>query len=467
MNLNLHDMQGHTYLSKATEILFGGAAGGGKSHLMRIAAINYCYQIPNLQVYLFRRLSDDLAKNHMEGVSGFPSLLSDFVFSRHVKIKYHPTTISFWNGSKIFLNHCQYEKDVYKYQGAEIHLLLIDELTHFSDSIYRYLRGRCRLGGLIIPELFKGMFPRIICGSNPGGIGHNFVKKTFIDNALPFEIVKMDKKNGGMLRQFIPAKLEDNPTMLINDPDYEDKLEGLGDPALVKAMRDGDWNIVSGGAFDDVWKNDVHIIKPFDIPGGWYIDRAFDWGSSKPFSVLWFAESDGETMPDNEVYYPKGTIFVINEWYGCKEDESNKGLYLDSFEVSTGITRREDEMDYFVSPGPADSAIYSIIDGNSIADKMEDAGVYWEHCSKGAGSRVIGLETVRGYLKNSVENPLESPGLYMFNRCTNLIKNIPVLPRDPKKQDDVDTGAEDHDYDALRYRLTTEINRGVKMAGYY
>jgi len=182
--------------------------------------------------------------------------------------------------------------------------------------------------------------------------------------------------------------------------------------------------------------------------------------------VLWFAESDGETMPDN-VYYPKGTIFVINEWYGCKEDESNKGLYLDSTEVSNGIIEREDEMDYFVSPGPADSAIYSIIDGNSIADKMEDAGIYWEHCSKGAGSRVIGLETVRGYLKNSVDNPLESPGLYMFNRCTNLIKNIPVLPRDAKKQDDVDTGAEDHDYDALRYRLTTEINHGVTMAGHY
>jgi len=402
----------------------------------------------------------------MEGVSGFPMLLADWVISGHVKIKYSPTAITFWNGSKIFLNHCQYEKDVFKYQGAEIQLLLIDELTHFSETIYRFLRGRCRLGGIDIPEQFKGMFPRIICGSNPGGIGHNFVKSTFIDNRQPLIIESMCKKDGGMLRQFIPAKLADNPTMAINDPDYIDKLEGLGDPALVKAMKDGDWNIVSGGAFDDVWKPDTHVIDRFEIPRQWYFDRSFDWGSSKPFSVLWFAESDGENMPEG-MYFPKGTVFVIEEWYGCEDGESDKGLYLSSPEIAEGVKSREDDSEYIFDTGPADSAIFAITDGNSIADRMEDEGLYWDPCSKGPGSRVTGLETVRGYLKNSVNDPLEKEGLYIFSNCQYLIKNIPVLPRDKKKYDDIDTNAEDHDYDALRYRLTTERRKGLSTKGHY
>ena len=466
MITDLHSKQGVAFLSPATEILYGGAAGGGKSYLMRAAAIAYCYSIPNLQVYLFRRLSDDLNKNHMEGVGGFINLLSEFVAAGVVKIKYSPTTITFWNGSKIFLNHCQYEKDMYKYQGAEINLLLIDELTHFTDSIYRFLRGRCRLGGLEIPERFKGAFPRIICGSNPGGIGHNFVKSTFIDNRAPLAIELMDKKEGGMKRQFIPAKLCDNPTMLKNDPDYEDKLSGLGNESLVKAMRDGDWNIVSGGAFDDVWDYDKHVVDPFEIPRDWYIDRSFDWGSSKPFSVLWFAESDGEPL-ENGSFYPKGTLFVIEEWYGCEQGKSNKGMYLSSSEVADGIKEREGKMAFMVNPGAADSAIYAIIDGNSIADKMEDRGVLWTHCSKGPGSRATGLEIVREYLKNSIENPIEEKGIYFFRNCTSLIRNIPVLPRDKKKTDDVDSDAEDHDYDALRYRLTTYIEKGIKQVGYY
>ncbi len=304
----LHPKQRVAYTSTATELLFGGAAGPGKSHLLRVAAIKWCLDIPGLQVYLFRRTHPDLMKNHMEGPGGFPVLMADFIARKQARINYGEGYIAFNNRSKIFLCHCQYEQDVYKYKGAEIHVLMPDELTSFTETIYRFLRGRVRLGSLKVPEKYKGQFPRVVAGSNPGDVGHNWVKQAFVDNGPPFEIIHMPRTEGGMRRQFIPGRLEDNPTLTDNDPDYEQRLEGLGDAALVRAMREGDWDIVAGGMFDDLWKRPVHTIESFEIPRSWSIDRAFDWGSSKPFSVGWWATSDGTTAPNGRTY-PRGTLF--------------------------------------------------------------------------------------------------------------------------------------------------------------
>jgi len=145
IDINLHDKQGECFLSEANEILYGGAAGGGKSHLMRVKAIVLASQIPGIQLYLFRRQSEDILKNHFEGPGSFPDLLAPLVQSKFARIKYSPTKITFSNGSVINCSHCQLEKHKFNYQGAEIHVLMIDELTHFSESIYRYLRSRCRM----------------------------------------------------------------------------------------------------------------------------------------------------------------------------------------------------------------------------------------------------------------------------------------------------------------------------------
>src|ERR1700692_123225 len=152
MDLELHPRQSAAFLSPATEILYGGGAGGGTAHLIRGAAITWCVEIPGLQVLIVRRLSDDLIKNHCTGVTGFPSLLNEWVEAGHVKIRTQPYSIEFWNGSKISLGHVQYEKDVSKYQGIEAGVIFFDELTHFSESIYRFLRSRCRLGATKVPE---------------------------------------------------------------------------------------------------------------------------------------------------------------------------------------------------------------------------------------------------------------------------------------------------------------------------
>lgn len=458
MELSLHPQQTAAFLTEATEVLYGGAAGGGKSHLMRIAAIAWCVDIPNLQVYIFRRLSDDLEKNHMEGHTGFRSLLADWVGQGYVKINGSKNFIEFWNGAKIHLCHCQYEKDVTKYQGAQIGVLLIDELTHFTEKIYRYLRGRCRLGGMKIPEKYKGLFPRVICGSNPGGIGHNWVKASFIDDVPPMQIRKMPPAEGGKHRQYIPAKLADNPSMAETDPDYEASLEGLGNPALVRAMKDGDWNIVAGGMFDDLWVEAKHVVPAFDIPASWRIDRSFDWGSSRPFSVGWWAESDGTevTLRDGtKRTFPRGTLFRIAEWYGWS-GKANEGLRMLATEVARGILSREKDMGISgrVRSGPADSAIFDTQNGVCIADDMARIGVRWEKADKGPGSRKNGWERVRKMLKAVLTFPMEEPGILVFETCRQFIRTLPVLPRDEKNMDDIDTEAEDHVGDEVRYRIT-------------
>ncbi|MFZ9311878.1 MAG: terminase large subunit domain-containing protein, partial [Arenimonas sp.] len=364
----------------------------------------------------------------------------------------------FRNGSTINLCHCQHEKDRFKYQGPEIHVLMLDELTHFTPTIYRYLRGRVRLGGLRLPEAYRGMFPRVLAGSNPGGVGHNWVKADFVDNAAEDEIKVMPPAEGGMKRQFIRALLEDNPTLIENDPDYEQRLEGLGDPALVRAMRLGDWDIVSGGMFDDVFSRAQNVATAFSVPEGIPVYRAFDWGSSAPFSVGWWMHWPGGTAPDGR-HYAAGTVFRVGEWYGWN-GRANEGRKMLARDIAREILAREKAAGWNVQPGPADSAIYAEENGNCIARDMADAGVRWIPCEKGAGSRKAGWQRMREMLAAARQSPMEHPALIVFDSCVQWIRTVPTLPRDERDRDDVDTKAEDHIADETRYFLMGSWGKG-------
>lgn len=451
LNIDLHDKQQVAFDSDATEILYGGAAGGGKSHLMRMAAITWCAEIPGLQVYLFRRIRDDLVKNHMEGPSGFREFLAGWVECGFVKIV--EDEIRFWNGSKIYLCHCKDEKDRFKYQGAEIHVLLIDELTHFTDKIYRFLRNRVRMVGVTIPAKYRDKFPRIICGANPGGVGHQFVKMTFIDGVEPLKAYRAANSEGGMLRQYIPARLDDNPSMASNDPGYEARLSGLGSDSLVKAMRDGDWDIVEGAFFDN-FDHQRHVIRPFEIPFEWTCFRAGDWGSAKPFAFGWYAiAGDDFTTPQGAVI-PRGALVKYREWYGCKKDKQGKfipdvGLKLDAAEVGKGIKARDlgDRITY----GVLDPAAFATDGGPSIAERISAAGVLFRPAdNKRVTQRgaMGGWDQLRARLRGDDDG---RPMLFFFNTCVHTIRTLPALQHDEDRPEDLDTTAEDHAADETRY----------------
>lgn len=479
MDIVFQPKQAEVFQSTATEILYGGAAGGGKSYLLRGVAITYAHAIPGLQAYVFRRTFPDLVQNHMTGAYGFPALLADWVQSGFVKINYSDLAIKFRNGptggfdggSAIYLKHCQYEKDVMDYKGAEFHLLLMDELTTFTDTIYRFLRGRVRLAGLKVPEQYKAVIPRIICGTNPGDVGHQFVKATFIESAPEGEIWRTPKDEGGMLRQFIRALLSDNAKLMEDDPTYIDRLEGLGDAALVRGMAKGDWNIVAGGAFDDVWNPDRHIIKPFKIPASWRIDRSYDWGESKPSCCLWWAESDGTPVmvwSEGEdgvavvkpVTFAPGTLFAIEEYYTCVEGKPNQGTRATVAEQAKAIraidmTFDPPGEDGRVSAGPADTMIWNSANHTvSFYDEFLMYGVDWTEADKSPGTRMDGLSKLRAMFKQSLNPMHEGPGLYVFaGKCPNFVRTIPTLPRDKNNPDDINSHAEDHAYDTARYKV--------------
>jgi hypothetical protein len=445
--LRLHKKQGLALNTTGTEVLYGGAAGGGKSHLMRAAAVMWCGMIPGLQVYLFRRLRDDLVKNHLEGPSGLRLMLAPWVDAGFVDIV--EDEIRFWNGSKIYLCHCKDEKDRFKYLGAEIHVLLIDELTTFTDTIYRFLRSRVRMAGVKVPKELDGRFPRILCGSNPGNVGHQWVKAAFIDARPALQIDRMPGPEGGMLRQYIPAKLEDNPA--IDAGEYGSKLDGLGSSALVKAMRDGDWSVVAGAFFPE-WTSSQHIVVPRSLPAYWHRFRSFDWGSARPFSVGWWAVSDGELHD-----FPSGALIRYREWYGALKDANglsvpNTGLRLTAEEVADGIAEREavDLRNGKPVHGVADPAIFTADGGPSIADRMAARKVFFRPADNARVTRngaMGGWDQLRARLKGDGERP----AIYVFDTCLDTIRTLPALQHDQDRPEDLDTDGEDHAADEIRY----------------
>ncbi len=213
---------------------------------------------------------------------------------------------------------------------------------------------------------------------------------------------------------------------------------------------------MAGGAVDDVWDPSVHVIPPFRIPRNWYVARALDWGSSRPFSVGWWATADGTEVPTAQgmrSFYP-GTKIRVAELYGWN-GEADTGCKMIPAEVARKIVEVERFLPYPVHPGPADASIFD--SDVSIADDMARVGVRWFPADKRPGSREAGLLRLRGMLKASLQRPMEEPGMFSFDTCRHFIRTIPILPRDERRLDDVDSKAEDHAYDETRYEIMTPL----------
>lgn len=449
----LHLKQWTAFTSKATEILYGGAAGAAKSHLIRVAAIMWALAIPRLQIYIFRRTYDDLIKNHMEGPTGFHAMLVSWL-GKYVEIV--DKEIRFNNGSKIYLCHCQHEKNRFDYQGAEIHVLLIDELTHFTEVIYRFLRSRVRMpSSMNIPDEYKGLFPRILCGSNPGGIGHQFVRSSFIDPKPAFEMWQTPDDEGGFMRQFIPANLNDNPS--INQVSYRKNLSGLGNEALVKAMLDGNWDIVAGAALDV--RRDRHLLRPFTPLRHWAKFQVIDWGYIKPYAVGWFCVVDEDTLLAEkndyaEVLLPKNAVILYRELYGSN-GKPNEGAKQESDIVARRIIEIEKDANEIMDYRVADTAMWAKNDGMSIFERMFKATEGKFNPQQSIKDRQANYSEICSRLKGEeIAKDQFVPMFYATANCTNFWRTVPPLVLDtlqPEKGPDSDQ--EDHMFDVCSYGL--------------
>jgi hypothetical protein len=469
VDFRLYPAQQAALMTPAQEVLYGGAVGGGKSYLLRVATIIYSIEVPGLITYLFRRTFKEVLANHIYTPGGYLEMLNPVIDTGDVVFSKSDYSFTFWTGSRIQLAHSQYENDIYSHQGAQIGFLAIDEATNFTAEMIRFIRSRVRLGSLKVPERWKALFPRILYTANPGGVGHNFFKSGWVDHG-PNHVFKAPEDEGSMTRTFIPAKLRDNKVLLQTDPEYQERVKGLGSSALVLAMLEGDWNVLSGGMFTDLWNSKI-VIEPFEIPHTWDIDRGYDYGSSAPAAGCWFAESDGEehvTGDGKTIWYPKGSIIQCGEYYFA--NKRYEGLRLPPREQARRMRLYEGDEGWLgrVKSGPADNSIFHKEPGRpAIADDMAKEGITFTKADKSQGSRVLGCSLMRQRLANSRDG-INAPGYYVMSNCYHTIRTIASIERDEKDPEDVNTKQEDHIWDVIRYRLLKSIKvaHEAKVVGF-
>jgi hypothetical protein len=383
-------------------------------------------------------------------------------------------------GEELLFRVVEKESDYWNYHGQEFPFIGWNELSKYPDrKLYDAMMScnRCSFlpeehspAGKLMPEIPLVVFAT----TNPYGAGHNWVKADFIDIAKPGEVVRTvtDVFNPRTQKRQLITKTQvrlfgsykENRYL---SPEYIAELEKITDSNKRRAWLWGDWDIVAGGALDDVWKPEVHILPRFKVPAAWRIDRSFDWGSTKPFSVGWWAEANGEEveLPNGKKFCPvKGSLIRCAEWYGTVKLGTNEGLKMAATDVARGIKAREallltEKWISKVSPGPADNAIFNVVEleSESIGTKMEHEGVSWTNSDKKAGSRKVGLQLLRDRLEAATKG--EGQAIYFMDNCRATISTLPVLPRDDKDPDDVDTDAEDHAYDDVRYRVLAGSSR--------
>lgn len=437
-NYTASERQTLFHTTQADEKLYGGAAGGGKTAAIVAEAVTLALEYPGIPINLFRRTIPELNKTIKAEIM---KQCADYIKAGHMVWKGNAgadsegRTYLFKNGSTITLNYCDTAADIYRYQGAEMPVIGIDELTQFPMDWVDYLLTRNRTSNEEWPTLF-------IAGTNPGGIGHGWVKSRFIDPVTPETINSTVDEDGEITtRVFIPAKVDDHPNEKFKK-DYKKKLNAINDPDLRRALKDGDWDVFAGQVFTE-WRREKHVVKPFAIPDYWPKWLGYDHGYNTHAAVLWFAK-DPQT----------DRIFIYRE------------LYL----TQTGVSRiaqliKQVEGNEVVLPRFADPAIWKGAGnqntGETVAEMFQKEGVIFTPANN---DRMAGKQAWHDALSIA---PDGLPKLQVFENCTELIRTLPSLPYDKNRVEDVDTLAEDHPYDAGRYALLGQRYSGASTAEPY
>ena len=404
-----------------TELFFGGARGGGKSDFL---LGDYLQDVQRYGKHwsgiIFRRTYPEL----QELIKRSHALYSQTgAVWREADKEWH------WpNGASFKLRYLEAVRDASRYQGHEYQWVGWDELTQWSsDEAYRMLLACLRCSQADVPT------KRVRSSGNPGGPGHAWVKTRFVGHSpLGFEPITDSETK--LVRMYLPARVSDNRILLERDPTYIDRLKGVGSQELVRAWLEGDWNVVQGAYFSEF--SEQHIIQPVKIANHLLKFRSLDWGSMRPFSVGWYAVSDGSIGS-----IPSGALIKYREWYGGSAP--NVGLKLRVEEVAAGIKLRQSPDEEFAY-SVADPAIFSEDGGPSIAETFRKSGVVFR---PGDNKRLPGWQQVRSRLVGLDGKPM----LYLFSTCRDTIRTLPALQHDDARPEDINTEGDDHAADELRY----------------
>lgn len=461
------------------EMLIEGNRGGGKTDVLLMDFAQHVGKGwgESWKGIIFRETYPNLQDVIAKSQKWFRQIFPDAVYNRGK----HMWT--FKTGEQLLFRHARVVDDYWSYHGHEYPWIGWEELTNWATKdLYMMMMSVCRCSN---PDV---TVRRYISTCNPFGRGHNWVKNRFIDQAKPNEIIREvitkeflqelgvpATEDSVSERVYIHSSREENEALMKADPKYVINIAQNSNPLIRKAWIHGDWDILAGGMFDDLWDNKVHMIKPFMIPRSWKVYRAFDWGLSAPFSIGWWAISDGTSVfvDGKMVLYPRGTMIRIGEWYGWN-GEPNKGLRLTNVQMGRGLKKREDDIKRLydipkILKGPADASIFgNESDGEDIASKITKEFYNKERVNqlifipsnKASGTRVIGWQLIRDRLEASVNKDLETPHMYIFDTCHQFKRTIRIAPRDEDKPDDLDTTCEDHILDETRYMVLFSTTKG-------
>ena len=413
--------------ARTKHIGFGGARGGGKSWSVRTKAKLLSFRYAGIRILIVRRTYPELINNHINILR--KELIGIAKYNDKDKV------LKFSNGSTINFTYCDNDKDLDRLQGVEYDIIFLDEATQLSEYQMKTITA-CLRGVNDFPK-------RVYYTCNPGGQGHGYIKRIFIDK-------RYESGENPEDYTFIQSLVTDNDVLMKSQPDYIKQLEALP-PKLREAWLYGKWDIFEGQFFEDfVDRPDqyasrqwTHVIDPFEIPGGWKIYRSFDWGYNKPFSCAWWA-----------VDYD-GVVYRILELYGCTETP-NEGVKWTPPQVFSEIHRIESEHRWLQGKkiiGIADPAIWDAETGESLADTAMKHQVYF---TPGDNKRIPGWMQMH-YRLAFDENGF--PMMYIFSNCKAFIRTIPLLQYDEHKPEDLDTDGEDHVADEARYFL---MSRPIK-----
>ncbi len=411
------------------EVLYGGAAGGGKSYAMLADPLRYITH-PQFSGLLLRHTTEELRELVWKSQEMYPKIIPGIKWSER-KFQWEVP-----GGGRLWMSYLDRDEDVLRYQGLSFSWIGFDELTQWATPFaWNYMRSRLRTAASDLPVYMRA-------STNPGNKGHAWVKKMFIDPCPPGEAFwATDIETGDRMvypeghskagqplfkRRFIPARLSDNP-YLTKSGDYETMLLSLPEHQR-RQLLEGDWDVAEGAAFPE-FKRSIHVVEPYSIPSDWARFRACDYGYGSFTAVIWFAVA------------PDESLVVYRELYVTKvlaEDLAEMILSMESGER--------------IRYGVLDSSCWHKRGdtGPSIAERMIVKGCKWRPSDRSAGSRVAGKNEIHRRLQ--IDSYTNQPRMTIFENCTQLIADLPTIPLDKANPEDIDTKVKnDHTYDALRY----------------